>query len=60
MRQDRSEGNGQYNQYQHIYKNFFNIIQLAWDIDWVIAGDEAHNNDIFMGENVSWAFKNNS
>ena len=39
--------------------DFFNIIQLAWDIEWIIAGDEAHNNDIFTGENVSWAFKNN-
>ena len=61
MRQDWSEGNGQYNQYQHIYTDFFNIIQLAWDIEGIIAGDEAHNNnnDIFTGENVSWAFKNN-
>ena len=58
MRHDWSEGNGQYNQYQHIYIYFFNIIQLAWDIEWIIAGDEAHNKDIFTGENVSWAFKN--
>ena len=53
LRQDWSEGNGQYNQYQHIYIDFFNVIQLAWDIEWIIAGHEAHNND------VSWAFKNN-
>ena len=59
MKQDWSEGNGQYNQYQQIYIDFFNIIQLAWDMESIIAGDEAHNNDIFMGENVSWAFKNN-
>ena len=39
--------------------DFFNIIQLAWDIEWIIAGAEAHNNDIFTVENVSWAFKNN-
>ena len=49
MRQERSEGNGQHNHYQHIYIEFFNIIQPAWDI----PGDEAHNKDIFMGENVS-------
>ena len=59
MRQDWSEGNGQYNWYQHIYIDFFNINKLAWDIGLIIAGDEAHNNHIFMGENVSWAFKNN-
>ena len=46
MRQDWLEFNGQYNQYQHIYKNFFNIIQTAWDTEWIIAGDEAHNKDI--------------
>ena len=57
MREDWSQGNGQCN--QHIYIDFFNIIQLAWDIEWIIAGDEAHNNDIFTGENVSWAFENN-
>ena len=27
--------------YQHIYIDFFNIIQLAWYIDWIITGDEA-------------------
>ena len=61
MRQNWSEGNGQYYQYQNIYIDFFNIpnIELAWDIEWIIAGDEAYNNDIFLGENVSWAFKNN-
>ena len=37
----RSEGNGQYNRYQHIYIDFFNVNQLAWDIEWIIAGDEA-------------------
>ena len=58
MRQDWSEGNGQYNQYSHIYMDLFNIIQLAWDIECIIADDEAHNNDSFTGENVSWAFKN--
>ena len=45
-------------QYQHIHWDFFNIIQLAWDIEWIIAGGEAHNNDIFTDENVSLAFKN--
>ena len=51
MRQDWSEGNGQYNQYQHIYNiDFFNIIQLAWDIKSIIAGDEVHNNAIFTGK----------
>ena len=59
MRQDWSEGNGQYNRYQHIYIDFFNIVQLAWDIEWIVAGDETHNNNIFTGENVSWAFKYN-
>ena len=58
MRQDWSEGNWQYNQYQHIYVNFFDIIQLALDIEWIIAGDEAHNKEIFTGENVSWALWN--
>ena len=59
MRPYWSEGNGQYKQYQHIYMDFFNIIQLVWGIEWIIAGDKAHNNDIFTGEGVSWAFKNN-
>ena len=58
MRQDWSEGNGQSNQYSHIYIDLFNIIQFAWDIECIIAGDEAHNDDSFTGENVSWAFKN--
>ena len=58
MRHDWSEGIGHYNRYQHIYIDFFNIVQLAWDIKWIIAGDEAYNNDIFTCENVSWAFKN--
>ena len=26
-----------YNQYRHIYIDFFNINQLAWDIEWIIA-----------------------
>ena len=47
---------GNNNQYQHIYIDFFNIIQPARDTEWIVAGDEALNNDIFMGENVSWAF----
>ena len=59
MRRDLSEGNGQYNRYQHIYIDLFNINQFAWDIEWIIAGNEAHNNIIFTGENVSWPFKNN-
>ena len=51
MRQDWSEGNIglqllQYKQYQHIYINFFNIIQPALDNRWILAGDEAHNKDI--------------
>ena len=33
-------------QYQHIYINFFIIIQPAWGTEWIIAGDEAHNKDI--------------
>ena len=43
MRQNWSEGNGQYKQYQLIYIDFFNIIQPAWDAEWIITGDEAHN-----------------
>ena len=35
------------------YMDFFNIIQLAWGIEWIIAGDKAHNYDIFTGEGVS-------
>ena len=59
MRQDWSEGNRQYNQFQHIYIDFFYIIQLTSDIQWLIVGDEAPTNDISPGENVSWALKNN-
>ena len=33
--------------------DFFNINQLAWDIECIIAGDEAHNNNSLTGENVS-------
>ena len=33
-------------------------MEPAWDIERIIAGDEAHYNDIFTGENVSCAFKN--
>ena len=47
---------GHNNQYQHINIDFFDIIQLPWEIEWIIAGDEAHYNDILTGENVSWAF----
>ena len=50
MRQDWSEDNGQYNGYQHIYIDLFNIIQLSWDIECIIEGDEAHNNNIFTSE----------
>ena len=53
---DWSQSNGQLFQYklfQHIHIDFFNIIQPAWDTEWLIAGDEAYNNDIFTGENVS-------
>ena len=32
--------------------DFFNIIQLAWDIECMMAGDEACNNNRFTGENV--------
>ena len=46
MRQDWSDFNRQYNQYQHICMDFFNIIQPAWDTKWIIAGDEAHNKDL--------------
>ena len=45
-RQDWSEGNGQlyqYKQYQHIHVDFFNIIQLVLDTEWIISDDEAHN-----------------
>ena len=41
MRQDWSEGNGQFNRYQHIFIDFYNIIQLAWYINWIIEGDAA-------------------
>ena len=33
----------QYKQYLNVWISL-NIIQLAWDIKWVIAGDEANNN----------------
>ena len=59
MRQDLSKGKGQYNQYWHFDTDFFNIIQLLRDIEWIISDDEAHKKDIFTGENVSWAFKIN-
>ena len=39
---------GNNNQKQHIYRDFFNIIQLALDIRWLIAGDEAHNTDALL------------
>ena len=53
MRQDWSEGNRQlfqYKHYQHIYIDFFNIIQPAMVTEWIIAGDEAHNKDILRVE----------
>ena len=34
--------------YQHIYINYFNIIQHAWDTEWTLAGDEAHYKDILQ------------
>ena len=40
----------QYKRSQHIYIDFFNIIQPAWDTQWIIAGDEAHNKDILRVE----------
>ena len=33
----------QYKQYQHIYVDFFNIIQLVLVTEWIIADDETHN-----------------
>ena len=30
------------------YIVLLNIIQPAWDIKWVIAGDEAHNEEILL------------
>ena len=41
MKRERSEGSGQYKRYQHIYIDFFNIIQLAWDIEWILEDNEA-------------------
>ena len=32
--------------YQHIHIDFFNIIQPAWDTEWIIAGDVAHKKDM--------------
>ena len=51
---DQKAMGSKYNRYQHIYIDNFNTIQLA-GIEWIKAGDEAHNNNIFTGENVSWA-----
>ena len=59
---DWSQGNRQlfqYKWYEHIYINLLNIVQLELDSEWIIAGDEALNNDIFTCKNVSLAFKNN-
>ena len=36
----------QFKRYQHIYTDFFNIIQPAWDTEWIITVYEAHNKDI--------------
>ena len=36
-----------------VYLDFFNIIQPACDIEWIIAGDEAHNMDIFLEKTVA-------
>ena len=50
MRQtDQEQGGGrlfQYKRYLTYYIDFFNIIQPAWGIEWMIAGDESNNTDI--------------
>ena len=38
----------QYKRYQRIYIDFFNIIQPAGDTEWIIVGDEAHNDEKFL------------
>ena len=46
----------QYKQYQHIYIDFFNIIQLALDTEWII-NSRRWSTQCFTGENVCWPFK---
>ena len=57
MRQDWSEGNGQYKQYKHIDIDFFNIIQPAWDTEWIITADEAHDRGILRVKIFAEHFK---
>ena len=44
----------QYKRYQHIYIDFFNIIQPAGDTEWIIVGDEAHNDEKFLMSIENW------